>query len=162
MRIVTLGEKKLVGMRLRMSLNDDRTYELWHGFMTRRKEIRNAAGSELYCLQVFDDSVSFDNFTNDTVFEKWACIEVVAHDIVPEKMESFILKGGLYAVFIYRGDGKDFGSFLMNIYNSLLPEAGYCLDRREHFQVLGEKYKRDDPASEEEAWIPIKQLAISK
>jgi AraC family transcriptional regulator len=29
------------------------------------------------------------------------------------------------------------------------------LDDRPHFEVLGEKYKNNDPTSEKEIWIPI-------
>jgi AraC family transcriptional regulator len=32
----------------------------------------------------------------------------------------------------------------------------YLLDNRPHFETLGEKYKNEDPSSEEEVWIPIK------
>ena len=32
----------------------------------------------------------------------------------------------------------------------------YTLDDRPHFEILGEKYKNQDPDSEEELWIPIK------
>jgi AraC family transcriptional regulator len=32
----------------------------------------------------------------------------------------------------------------------------YELDDRPHFEILGDKYKNNDPNSEEEIWIPIK------
>jgi AraC family transcriptional regulator len=38
----------------------------------------------------------------------------------------------------------------------ILPNSAYALDDRAHFEVLGEKYKNNDPSSEEEIWIPIK------
>jgi AraC family transcriptional regulator len=41
-----------------------------------------------------------------------------------------------------------------------LPDSGFELDNRPHFAVMGEKYKRDDDASEEEIWIPVRPLAI--
>jgi AraC family transcriptional regulator len=37
-----------------------------------------------------------------------------------------------------------------------LPGSDYSLDSRAHFEILGKKYKHDDPNSEEEVWIPIK------
>jgi AraC family transcriptional regulator len=33
------------------------------------------------------------------------------------------------------------------------------LDQRPHVEVMGEKYKNNDPDSEEEIWIPIKPIA---
>ncbi len=40
---------------------------------------------------------------------------------------------------------------------SCLPNSEYELENRPHFEVLGEKYKNNDPNSEEEIWIPIKK-----
>lgn len=40
-RIETLNEKKFIGKRVIMSFSEDRTRELWQGFMPRRKEIKN-------------------------------------------------------------------------------------------------------------------------
>ncbi|MEP1984886.1 MAG: GyrI-like domain-containing protein, partial [Maribacter dokdonensis] len=37
-----------------------------------------------------------------------------------------------------------------------IPNSEYQLDGRPHFEVLGAKYKNNDPNSEEEVWIPIK------
>jgi AraC family transcriptional regulator len=42
-------------------------------------------------------------------------------------------------------------------FSTWLPDSEYRLDVRPHFEVLGEKYKNDDPESEEEIWIPIKK-----
>jgi AraC family transcriptional regulator len=35
-----------------------------------------------------------------------------------------------------------------------LPGSEYFLDNRPHFEVLGDKYKNNDPTSEEEIWKP--------
>jgi AraC family transcriptional regulator len=51
---------------------------------------------------------------------------------------------------------KDFGSFMNYIFMEWLPQSNYQLDNRPHFQILGEKYKHNQPDSEEEVWIPIK------
>jgi AraC family transcriptional regulator len=98
-RIELLPEKKLVGKRLSMTLTNNRTAELWGSFMPRRKEVKNTFSSDLYSMQVYDLSLDFKNFTPDTVFEKWATIEVTEFTDIPEGMESYILKGGLYAVY---------------------------------------------------------------
>ena len=49
-RIVELEEKKLVGHALKMSLSNNRTFELWSGFMPLKKHITNSIGSDLYSL----------------------------------------------------------------------------------------------------------------
>jgi AraC family transcriptional regulator len=38
-----------------------------------------------------------------------------------------------------------------------LPSSDYVLDNRPHFEILGEKYKINDPESEEKIWIPVRK-----
>jgi AraC family transcriptional regulator len=68
-------------------------------------------------------------------------------------METFSLEGGLYAVFHYKGSALESAPFFQNIFAEWLPD----LDNRPHFEVLGKKYKNNDPNSEETIWIPIKK-----
>lgn len=153
-RIEIVAEKKMIGKRMKMSLTNNKTGELWRSFMPRRKEIQNNIGTDFYSLQVFDPSY-FDNFNPNTEFEKWALIEVSDFDTVPNDMEIFLLESGLYAVFSYKGSSAD-NSIFQYIFTTWIPNSIYSLDNRPHFEVLGEKYKNNDPSSEEEIWIPIK------
>jgi AraC family transcriptional regulator len=154
-RIDTIGGKKLVGMKLTMSLTDNRTAELWRSFMTRRKEINNNIGSDLYSMRVYPPSY-FSNFNPATQFEKWAVTEVSDFDAVPDGMEAFTLVGGLYAIFPYKGAASAGGPTFQYIYGTWIPNSGYTIDDRPHFDILGEKYKNEDPESEEEIWIPVR------
>lgn len=153
----TIGEKKLVGINLPMSLSHNRTGELWGRFMPRRREIRHAVGPELYSLQVYDPSY-FHHFHPEKEFDKWAAVEVSEVDALPEDMETFTLPSGLYAVFLYKGPSTD-ASIFEYIFTTWLPRSGYALDDRPHFEVLGAKYKTGDPDSEEEIWIPVRPKA---
>jgi AraC family transcriptional regulator len=155
--IRTLPEKKLIGQHIRMSLADNKTAELWRGFMPRRKEITNAVSSNLFSMQVYDSSYNFKQFDFQATFEKWATMEVPDFDAVPAGMETFTLPGGLYAVFFYKGDQSGAVAMFRFIFETWLPGSGYVLDNRPHFEILGPKYKNGDPDSEEEIWIPVKQ-----
>ncbi|MEP7376401.1 MAG: GyrI-like domain-containing protein [Chitinophagaceae bacterium] len=158
-RIEILSEKKLVGKRLRVSLAANKTGELWRSFMLKKKEIKNSIGPVLYSMQLYDDSY-FDNFHPDKVFEKWATVEVADFDNVPEHMESYLLSGGLYAVFLHKGLSTDNSAF-QYIFTSWLPNADYILDNRPHFEILGQQFKNGDPDSEEEIWVPVKTKKIN-
>ncbi len=153
-RIETLKDKKVVGKRLKMSLAKNRTGELWQSFMPKRKEIGNAISSDLFSLQIYETDY-FTTFNPNNEFEKWALIEVADFENVPSDMEKLILKGGLYAVFDYKGLNTETSIFTY-IFTKWLPNSDYLLDERPHFEILGEKYKNGDPNSEEEIWIPIK------
>jgi AraC family transcriptional regulator len=154
-RIEILQEKKLVGKRIVMSLSTDKTVDLWRSFMPMRKEIKNIIGNELYSMQVYSQTY-FNDFNPNTEFEKWACMEVTDFDSIPNEMESFTLKGGLYAVFLHKGTASEGQKTFQYIFETWLPNSVYVLDNRPHFEILGAKYKNEDPDSEEELWIPIK------
>lgn len=154
-RIETISVKKLVGKRIIMSLSDNRTGELWYSFMSGKKDIKNNIGSDLYSIQVYEPFY-FNDFNPATKFEKWAAIEVTDFHSVPDEMETIILTGGLYTVFLHKGgQGTGPGTF-QNIFGMWLPNSDYTLDNRPHFELLGEKYKNEDPLSEEEIWIPVR------
>ncbi len=152
-RIESLAEKQFVGTHLTMSLANNKTGELWRGFMPRRKEIQGAVRSELISMQVYKQPIVFGDLNQE--FEKWAVIEVADFATIPVGMETFILPSGLYAVFDYKGSSTDTRIFTY-IFGTWLPNSQYLLDNRPHFEVLGSKYKNNDPDSEEEIWIPIK------
>ncbi len=152
-RIELLTEKKLVGMHATMSLANNRTGELWRSFMPRRREIQNRLTSELISMQVYDRPLEPGNF--DQTFEKWAAVEVADLAAIPAGMEAFVLKGGLYAVFHYVGSSSDTRIF-REIFGVWLPGSSYLLDDRPHFEILGDKYRNEDPNSEEDIWIPIR------
>ncbi|WP_321436865.1 GyrI-like domain-containing protein [uncultured Bacteroides sp.] len=157
-RIELLTEKKLVGKRLNMTLSNDRTFELWHSFMPHRKEIKNSVSTDLFCLQVYDKNLDFKDFNPLTEFEKWAAIEVSDFKEIPDNMETYTLKGGLYAVFIHKGAASSFPKTFQFIFNEWLPKSEYELDNREHFDLMGDKYKNNDPESEEEIWVPVRLI----
>lgn len=154
-RIETLGPKKLVGMRLEMTLATDRTATLWQRFMPRRAEVPNRLGRHFLSMQVFD-LLPDQPFTPETPFEKWAAVEVSDHADVPAGMEPYTLSGGKYAVFVHHGPASSFAQTSGYIFGVWLPQSGYELDRREHFELLGEAYRPDDQNAEEEVWIPIR------
>ena len=154
-RIETLNEKKLIGKRMTMSYADYRIGQLWGSFMPRRKEIINNVDNDLISLVVYKPT-HFADFKPTNEFERWATVEVTSFDNIPNEMETYTLPTGLYAVFLYKGTTTDISSFYQNIFTVWIPNSAYTLDDRAHFEVLGEKYKNNDPSSEEEIWIPIK------
>jgi AraC family transcriptional regulator len=152
--IETIAKKKLIGKSLTMSFSNNRTSELWQSFMSRRKEIQNAVGTDLFNIQIYENLNPFEDFNPEVVFEKWASIEVTDFNSIPAGMEAFTLQEGLYAVFDYKGNSPE---IFQNIFQKWIPNSGYELAHRPHFEVLGEKYKNNDPDSEEEIWIPIQK-----
>lgn len=154
-RIQALTEKKLIGKHITMSFVDNKTFQLWNGFMPGRKEIKNSVDSDLYSLEVFPVGY-FDHFNTENTFEKWAAVEVENFNFIPSEMETLIIPDGLYAVFIHKGPQSEGHKTYNAIFAEWLPNSEYSVDYRPHFAVMNEKYKKEDPDSEEEIWIPIK------
>lgn len=153
--IKTIPSKKLIGKHLTMTFANNKTFDLWSSFMPERKNIVNRINTDqMYSLQIYNKEF-FVKFNPHTEFEKWAAVEVLDFNTIPEEMDTFLLPGGQYAVFFYKGSHNNGFDVFSYIFGEWLPASGYELDDRPHFEILGPKYKNGDPDSEEEIWIPI-------
>lgn len=151
--IQILKEKQLIGMSLEMSLLEDKTNLLFRTFMPRRKEIPNLINADTLDLRDYQEDY-YRSFDPSKSFTKWALAEVSKVAAIPDGMEVYTLVGGQYAVFHYKGLSSD-QRIYKYIFMEWLPQSGYKLADRPHFELLGEKTKLNDPNSEEEIWIPI-------
>lgn len=154
-RIERIKEKKLIGYKLKMSLTNNKTVQLWRQFGPRIKEIQNRVNEDKISMQIYNSSY-FVSFNPENEFEKWATVEVKDFNSIPNEMKSFTLQEGIYAVFDYKGSSSD-NSIFQYIFGEWLPNSPYQIDDRPHFEVLGRNYKNNDSNSEEEIWIPIKE-----
>ena len=145
----------LIGLKSRMSFARNQTKELWQSFMPRRKEIKNSLGDDLYSVEIYNETSFFRHFDPEKSFEKWAAIAVAEAKDVPTGMAALEIPAGQYAVFLYRGKASDASQAYRYIFGDWLPKSGLTLDNRPHFAVMGEKYRGDQPESEEEIWIPV-------
>jgi AraC family transcriptional regulator len=155
-RIELIPQKKLVGHVMEMSLVNNKTFALFSDFMPSIKEIKQAISPDIFEVMVYDHSY-FKNFNPSRPFIKWAALEVSLPETNIESMQPLTLDEGLYAVFQYQGLPNGFGMFMNAILTEWLPQSNYELDHRPHFNVLGDKYKNNDPDSEEDVYIPIKE-----
>jgi len=153
-RIVNIEQKYLVGKKLEMNFLHLKIIDLWKSFMPFKNSIPNQVSENLYSLTVYRPD-HFINFKPSNLFEKWATVEVQSAENIPEEFELFILEPATYAIFDYKGYSHD-STIFQEIYMKWVPESGFSLDNKAHVEVLGKKYKNNDPNSEEEIWIPIK------
>ena len=77
-------------------------------------------------MQIYESSYHH-NFNPNNEFEKWATVEVEDFSNIPEGMNSFILKEGLYAVFDFKGSSSDHSIF-QYIFWKWLPNSSYKID----------------------------------
>lgn len=153
-RIETISEKRLIGLSRKMSFANFEVPLLWKDFLPLKSQILQPLASDLISLAVYHPE-HFRQFDPNREFTKWAAVEVSAAQAIPSGLETFSIPAGDYAVFLYRGSSAD-PSIYQYIFGTWLPQSGYQLDERPHFEILGQKYRNNDPSSEEEIWIPIK------
>ncbi len=156
-RIESLPKTTLVGFRTQMSIAQNKTGELWRRFMPQRHQISHVASEDFYSVEVYPDSVFFQQFDPTREFEKWAAVKVSEPENLPEGMEQLVVPAGLYAIFLYRGKGSEAAAAYQYILGEWLPQSGYQLDDRPHLAVMGDKYQNESPDSEEELWVPIRR-----
>ena len=156
-RIEKLEKKLLCGLSLNMSFADNKTYELWSSFMPLRKKVTNAVSTNLYSMQVYKKILDYNKLDPMSTFTKWAAIEVKDHSKIPEELFPYVLNKGLYAVFIHKGTPQDFPKTFAYIFEKWVPNSKYEVDSREHFELIPETYRPDDPNAKEEVWIPIRE-----
>lgn len=148
-RIAELREKKVVGIKSQMLRHQvESIISLWKKFMPHKAKVKNWTNDELIAMQVYTD---FGDFNQP--FDIWACAEVSELKSIPEGMMSYTLPSGLYAVFLHKG--MDAGATYQRIMTEWLPNSGYQIDDRPHFQIMGAKYKNGSPDSEEDFYVPI-------
>lgn len=155
-RIVEFQGMNLIGLNIEMSFAEPKVRELWSKFMPLIKDLKRK-NPDLYSLEEYSEDY-FNNFNPKQTFIKWALVEDEGGAI--ENLKTYVLKNGLYAVFIHRGHPKDGINTYNYIFLEWLPNSEYLLDNRPHFAVMGEKYNNNSSESEEEIWIPIRLYSI--
>src|SRR5688572_8171833 len=101
--ITTIKAKKIVGMHMPTTLVQNNAPMLWKNFMPRRNEIKNKLNTDLISMQVYKQAPDMSAYDPETKFERWAAVEVSEFSSVPDKMDTYVMKGGLYAVFLHKG-----------------------------------------------------------
>ena len=89
-------------------------------------------------------------------FEKWAGVEVSDSSEQAAGIELLTIPSGEYAVFTHRGPASAGPKTYQYIYGVWFPASDYIIDNRPHFALMDEKYKHDEPDSEEDIYIPVK------
>lgn len=159
-RIETYNEKKFAGKKVMMTFREDKTWELWQGFMPKRRKIKNTVGTELYSLQIYGEEFDFASPNIDKEFVKYAMVEVTDFKDIPVEMEKLTIEKGLYAVFMHKGAQITAMKTYKYIFLEWLSNSEYEVDSRPHVEILGEKYKNNDMESEEEIWIPVRKRKV--
>ena len=150
-KIKTIEKFTAVGLKTRTALSQEAIVSLWRSFMPKLKTIQGRIDSDLIALQDYRRS---DPKDPTSAFDMWALTKVRVGTTAPTSLQMLDVSGGLYAIFLLKG--HDVTGLMDEIMNEWLPTSDYMLDNsRPHFQVMGDKYKNNQPDSEEDFYIPL-------
>ena len=148
--IKTIGQKHVIGLQGSMHHGQmDNIISLWKKFMPNKFKVTSTLNEELIALQNYKD---FSN--TNLAFDIWACAEVSDLNNIPEGLSGLTIPAGEYAVFVLKG--MDAGTLYREILSDWLPNSGFEVDSRPHFQVMGKRYINNSDKSEEDVYLPIK------
>ncbi len=151
------GDKMLVGMSSKTSLNNNKIPQMWQDFLKRIPEVKNRANTDRFLLNRFNPDLKVEDITDDWEFEKWVAVEVESFASVPKDLETHTNQGGKYAVYIHKGTVMTFVETSAYVFGTLFPKTGLVFDERDDFVRYGPKFLGPmNEESEVEIWIPIK------
>ena len=150
-QIVQVSEIFVVGISVNMQRHETHKIKtLWQQFSPIKGEITNLVNGKSIAMQNF---ILGETGEPNKDFNMWACAEVSNLSDVPSAMKGFIIPKGEYIKVLHKG--MDAGKTYQRIMTEWLPNSGYAIDDRPHFQVMGDKYKNGSPDSEEDFYIPV-------
>lgn len=153
-RIVEFEGVRLAALDGKTSLAMDVTASLWQQFSVITRKFPGSFAAERYSVSAYGPGF-FTNFDPQRSFRKWAAAPVTQGKLPTSMLQWLDIPPGLYAVFQYRGKASDGADFFRSIFTDWLPQSGYQLDLRPHFEILPPGYAPDDPSAVEDVYIPV-------
>ena len=156
-RIITTEAFKLAGIHQDMCMADDNTVKLWTRFMPLKMKHPQLRERDNYSVKVHRNLSDLKSFTPQTMFTKWAAVNLKEATNFPELFDILDIPAGSYAVFIHKGPAETFNQTMSYIFTQWLPKSAFVLRDAPHFEVLKNNYNPNDPLAEEAVWIPIQE-----
>lgn len=153
--IIRLPAFRLAGKTMKMTFADHRPAELWKQLMPQLKHLNGIEAMPLYSCEVYPEGF-LQNFNPHAEFDKWAAVRLKENAALPESLDELPVPEGLWAIFTFTGTKADTAGFYRYIYNEWLPGSGYVTDERPHMALMDERYRNNDPASQEDILIPLR------
>ncbi len=151
-KIVTLDEKKIVGMKITTTAKTNQIPHLWTEFNPRCGEIKSIA-RVAYGICPF---VAKADFSEESPFEYIAGLEVENFDEIPKGMVTYVIPAAKYAVFTHVGTLDTLNHTYFKIHTEWFPESEYEVDYKPEFELYDERFKFGEADSELDVYIPIK------
>ena len=154
-RVVFKESFTVIGMEVETRMIEDRIPQLWERFIPRLNEIKyRTSRHDTYGISEYSD-----NYVEE-FFSYWACTPVDHAEEVPEGMVVRTVPAAFYAVVTHKGKLESMGGVFDYIHTVWLPNSGYELDKKDGFEVYGERFLgADNDQSETDVYVAVKKIA---
>jgi AraC family transcriptional regulator len=155
-KIVTFPQKRILGFRFAMSIQDNQSVAMWNRLNTQLSmQVEIPLNNYRYSIYEAPELCRQNTFSESS--EATAFIGIDAHQIaVPAEMMLKEISGGKYARFLHKGTVDTLLATYRYIWGVWFPQSGYQLADRDDFECYTEKFlgpKNKD--SEIEIYFPI-------
>ena len=147
-RIVERAAFTVTGMMVRGKAGSNEIPQMWEALNPRVHEIQGRTGEDV----AYGISTNMDEQSGE--FDYIGGFEVGRGQEIPEGMVRFEVPGGKYAVF--RTTLPRLGETFLYAYRTWAPQSGYELTGDPDFELYGEEFDPQDPASEFDVYVPIR------
>jgi len=127
-------------------------------FDARKQEIPNISSQDIYYAYPPVYGIDIWNQRMETKMQIMVCSKVENLNFIPQGMTGFEVEGGKFALFTHKGSPMLIGSTFSYIFNIWFSVNDFELEERTDFFVQGDRFKANDPASEIDIYIPIKEV----
>ncbi|MFO7895469.1 MAG: GyrI-like domain-containing protein [Candidatus Cloacimonadales bacterium] len=144
---------KVVGMKIRTTIEKNEIPQLWERFIARMPELQEVAVPDCslgICLYEGDD------FEAGAPFSYLAGVVVKDDSVLPEGMIFHEIPATEVAVFTHTGSVENLAETYEYIYEEWLPQSGYAIAEADELEWYDSRFKYDDPQSQMDIHVPIK------
>lgn len=145
---------KVVGMKIRTTVEENKIPQLWNDFIPRITELVDVAVPDCslgICLNEGED------FTEGGSFEYLACVVVKDDSIIPEGMIYREIPKTKVAVFTHYGSLDTLTETYDYIYNEWLAQSGYDVAEADELEWYDSRFKFGEEDSQMDIHVPIVQ-----
>lgn len=156
--IRTTGERRVVGIRGRSTLADNRLPDLWRSFQPRIPEIpRKKFPWNAFGICEVDPGFDLNLFSEETESSELVGVEVETFGKLPSGMDTKVIPPGKFAVFTHTGSIAKLGITYDYIWGTWVPCSGVEVDQRDDFELYDQRFLGpENEESQMEIWVPVK------
>ena len=151
--IIDREELKVVGIKIRTTVDNSKIPQLWNYFVPRIDELSEVAVPECslgICLYEGEE------FVDGEEFSYLAAVVVKNDSMIPEGMEYYVIPKTKVAVFTHTGSTDNLAETYNYIFEEWLPQSGYQVAEADDLEWYDNRFTYGSEDSQMDIHIPIK------